>query len=273
MGRVAAGQSVGPGDGRVRVLIADDDQDHRWLLREWVQAAGPYDVVALAEDGRQAVAAGVQARPEVAVLDLSMPLMDGLQAAAELRRLLPECRIVIQSSFTAERMGQHAIDAGADAYVEKSFTPGPLLAALEGLAPVLPPTSAAAEPTAPEPLEEATELRRLRTSLEEAERRLDLVLGLLLEASAAPMALLRAVGGGEWRDATGFDVVRANRAAREVMARGGCAVPVGHVGPADPLLPDLVTALRLGELETSGLHLLRTSPCDVLVRCRPDASW
>ena len=46
--------------------------------------------------------------------------MDGLQAAAEIRRLLPDTRIVIHSAFSAERMAQKAIDAGADVYVEKA---------------------------------------------------------------------------------------------------------------------------------------------------------
>ena len=266
-------------DGRVRVLIADDDEDQLFLLREWVQGAGPYDVVAVVEDGQQAVAAAVRERPEVAVLDLSMPQMDGLQAAAELRKLLPGCRIVIQSSFTAERMGKHAIDAGADVYLEKSFAPGQLLTALESLAPA--PRRPAPAPGAPrevpleepleEPLEGATELRRLRASLDDAERRLDLLLGLLLESATAPMVLLRAMGGAEPGDVTGFDVARANPAARELMSGGECAVPAGgHVGPAERLFPQLVEALRIGELQTPGMHLLRTSTVEVLVRCLPE---
>ena len=261
-------------DGRrVRVLIADDDEDQLWLLREWVQAAGPYDVVAVAEDGHQAVAAAAQERPEVAVLDLSMPRMNGLQAAAELRRLLPSCRIVIQSSFTAERMGQHAIDAGADVYLEKSFAPGPLLAALEGLAPAPVPTPMAA-PRAADLHDEAAELRRLRTVLQEAERRIELLLGLLLDSAAGPMVLLRVGGRREDGEVTGFDVVRATRAGRDLMTSGGCAVPVtGHVGPADPLFSRLVAALHLGEVDVPpGTHLLRTSTDEVLVRCGPDRS-
>lgn len=136
---------------RVRILLADDDDTVRFLLRELLEAAGPYDVAAVASDGREAVDTALEVRPEVAVLDLAMPRMSGLEAASELRRLLPDCRIVIHSSYSAAMMGQQAIDAGADAYVEKRIKPDHLLAALAGLFPSgegLP--AAAPSPTAPQ---------------------------------------------------------------------------------------------------------------------------
>lgn len=135
---------------RVRILLADDDDTVRFLLRELLESAGPYEVAAVASDGREAVDTALRVRPEVAVLDLAMPRMSGLEAASELRRLLPDCRIVIHSSYSAAMMGQQAIDAGADAYVEKRIKPDHLLATLAGLFPSeegLP--GAAPSPTSP----------------------------------------------------------------------------------------------------------------------------
>ena len=66
---------------RVRILLADDDDTVRFLLRELLEAAGPYDVAAVASDGREAVDTALEVRPEVAVLDLAMPRMSGLEAA------------------------------------------------------------------------------------------------------------------------------------------------------------------------------------------------
>ncbi len=128
-----AHETEGPGQRRVRALIADDDADARFLLTAWLQRAGTYDVAEVAEDGLEAVEAAGRGRPELVILDLAMPRMDGLEAATAIRELLPDARIVIHSAFSAGRMAQKAIDAGADVYVEKSAGQGPLLAALEGL--------------------------------------------------------------------------------------------------------------------------------------------
>jgi signal transduction histidine kinase/CheY-like chemotaxis protein len=111
------------------------------LLRLWLERRGTFDVVAEAADGVAALDAARLVVPEVAVLDLAMPRMDGLEAAAEIRRLLPETRIVVRSGFSAERMAQKAIDAGADVYVEKGASSAELLAVLNGLVPAQPATA------------------------------------------------------------------------------------------------------------------------------------
>lgn len=139
--------------GRVRVVVADDDHDERLLLEDWLARHGSFEVVEVASDGVDAVDAARRVRPELVVLDLAMPRMDGLAAATEIRSLLPTARIVVRSSFSAERMAQRAIDAGADVYVEKAAESAELLAVLEGLFPDRPREPATAQPAAstPEP--------------------------------------------------------------------------------------------------------------------------
>jgi chemotaxis response regulator CheB len=77
-------QSGEPPDipARVRVLIADDDLGQRALLRHWIERHGSFDVAEEAVDGVEAVDAATRLHPQVAGLDLAMPRMDGLEAAA-----------------------------------------------------------------------------------------------------------------------------------------------------------------------------------------------
>ena len=164
--RVTADRAAAAGR-RVRILLADDDDTVRFLLRELLETAGPYDVAAVASDGREAVDTALEVRPEVAVLDLAMPRMSGLEAASELRRLLPDCRIVIHSSYSAAMMGQQAIDAGADAYVEKRIKPDHLLAALAGLVRSEEGLPAAAQ-SPPSPTQRTTPIRSREDALLDA---------------------------------------------------------------------------------------------------------
>jgi signal transduction histidine kinase/ActR/RegA family two-component response regulator len=118
----------------MRVLIADDTEDIRNLLRLMLQRDGRFSVVGEARDGQEAVAIAKETKPEAIVLDLSMPVMDGLEALPHLRRLLPECRIVVLSGFNASLMAREALTAGADAYIEKGAAFGRLITCLLDLA-------------------------------------------------------------------------------------------------------------------------------------------
>lgn len=106
---------------RIRVLVADDTDDIRRLLKIVLELDGRFEVVAEAGDGAAAVEACSAYRPEVVLLDLAMPVMDGLQALGELRRIwpTPPPRVVVLSGFVAELAAQRALDLGADAYLEK----------------------------------------------------------------------------------------------------------------------------------------------------------
>jgi signal transduction histidine kinase/DNA-binding NarL/FixJ family response regulator len=114
----------------VRVLIADDTEDIRMLLRLTLQKDGRFDVVGEARDGSEAIEIAEATRPDAIVLDLAMPVMDGLQALPHIRRILPRSRIVVLSGFNASQMADEALSLGADAYLDKGSAFGRLIAML-----------------------------------------------------------------------------------------------------------------------------------------------
>jgi DNA-binding NarL/FixJ family response regulator len=104
---------------RLRVVLADDTSDIRALLRAALDLDGRFDVVGEAEDGEEALAMVAAERPDAVVLDLAMPVMDGLQTIPQIRRRLPETKILVLSGFDATRISRDACELGADAYLEK----------------------------------------------------------------------------------------------------------------------------------------------------------
>lgn len=109
-----------PAAGGTRVVIADDSEDVRFLLRLRFERGGEFIVVGEADNGRDAVTLVAEHRPDVIVLDLAMPHMDGLQAAAAIRRAHPDTAIIVLSGYGEEAMQERALQAGADDYVTKA---------------------------------------------------------------------------------------------------------------------------------------------------------
>ncbi len=101
-----------------RVVIIDDTPDLRELLRLALTRGG-FDVVAEAGDGREGIEVVREMRPDVVLLDLAMPVMDGIEALPTIRRLIPMAKIVVLSGFGAQQMAARAVAAGADGYVQK----------------------------------------------------------------------------------------------------------------------------------------------------------
>jgi len=102
----------------LRVVIVDDTPDLRDLLRMALESGG-FDVVAEAGDGAQAIEVAREYLPDVILLDLAMPVMDGLEALPTLRELCPDAKIVVLSGFGAAQMTRRALAAGADGYLQK----------------------------------------------------------------------------------------------------------------------------------------------------------
>jgi len=118
---------------RDRVLVVDDAANLRELLTLLLEVEDDFEVVGTAADGRQAIEAAQRLKPDVVLLDLAMPVMDGLQALPELRVHLPNARIVIFSGFEHEALAEEALLAGADAYIEKGTSVTQLVTQLREL--------------------------------------------------------------------------------------------------------------------------------------------
>jgi DNA-binding NarL/FixJ family response regulator len=105
---------------RARVLLADDHALMRRLLRRAISSHPALEFVGEAADGAEALALARSLAPDVVVLDLAMPELDGLQVAERLRSELPDCAILVFSAFEAARAAAAALAAGADRYLEKA---------------------------------------------------------------------------------------------------------------------------------------------------------
>jgi len=102
-----------------RVYIADDVQALRTLWRELLSDDPAIEVVGEAADGAQAIAGVRETRPDVLLLDLSMPGVDGLEVIRVLREQRLQTGIVVASGFSAARLAPLALELGADDYFEK----------------------------------------------------------------------------------------------------------------------------------------------------------
>jgi DNA-binding NarL/FixJ family response regulator len=108
---------------KTRILLADDHEVVRDGLRMVLDSAPDLEVVAEAGDGREAVELALSEHVDLAVLDVTMPNMTGLQAALELSQRKPELRVLILSMHDNEQYFFEALKAGASGYVLKSVEP------------------------------------------------------------------------------------------------------------------------------------------------------
>jgi DNA-binding NarL/FixJ family response regulator len=104
---------------RDRVLVVDDAANLRELLTLLLETEDDFEVIGNASDGEQALQIAESCKPDIVLLDLAMPIMDGMQALPNLRRLLPDAVIVTFSGFEEASLVDEAIAAGASAYLEK----------------------------------------------------------------------------------------------------------------------------------------------------------
>jgi DNA-binding NarL/FixJ family response regulator len=102
---------------RYRAIIADDDPMFRYTLRAVVQEA--CEVIAEAENGLVAIQAAEALHPDLVFLDISMPVLDGFQAAVQFRKVQPTVRIIVLSSHSDKTYVEQAFLSGAQAYVTK----------------------------------------------------------------------------------------------------------------------------------------------------------
>ncbi|WP_310963659.1 response regulator [Nocardioides terrisoli] len=114
----APAESRGTGTS-CRVLVVDDSADLRNLLRLKLSAQARYDVVGEAVDGIDAIAKTAELQPDLVLLDMAMPRMDGLEALPQIRTSAPSAHVVVLSGFNESTLAAQAMSAGADRYVVK----------------------------------------------------------------------------------------------------------------------------------------------------------
>jgi two-component system, NarL family, response regulator DesR len=114
----------------IRVLLAEDQALVRGALRALLSLEGDLDVVAEVGRGDAVVAAALESRPDVALLDIEMPGGDGLEAAAALREHLPACRVIILTTFGRGGYLQRAMASGALGFLVKDSPASELAVAI-----------------------------------------------------------------------------------------------------------------------------------------------
>jgi two-component system response regulator NreC len=118
----------------IRVLIAEDHLIVREGLRALLEREPDVVVVGVAGNGEQAVAEAVRLRPDVVLMDLSMPVIDGAEATRQIRERCPATRVLVLSMHAAEAFVRPAVRAGAAGYVLKGAGMADLLAAVRAVA-------------------------------------------------------------------------------------------------------------------------------------------
>ncbi|MFJ2198749.1 response regulator [Streptomyces violaceusniger] len=119
--------------GRIRVLLVDDHQVVRRGLRTFLQVQDDIEVVGEASDGEEGVARAEELRPDVVLMDVKMPGLDGIEALRTLRGLDNPARVLIVTSFTEKRTVVPALRAGAAGYVYKDVDPEALARAIRSV--------------------------------------------------------------------------------------------------------------------------------------------
>ncbi|MGP3754130.1 DNA-binding response regulator, NarL/FixJ family, contains REC and HTH domains [Streptomyces sp. LamerLS-316] len=118
----------------IRVLVADDEPLIRAGIRMILSSADDIDVVAEAADGREAVELARSQRIDVALMDIQMPVMDGLTALGELRRAAPQVRVLILTTFGERHNVLRALTGGSAGFLLKDSAPAELMRAVRAAA-------------------------------------------------------------------------------------------------------------------------------------------
>jgi DNA-binding NarL/FixJ family response regulator len=121
-------------DGRIGLILADDQQLFAQSLRYVISGTAPdMDVLGVAPDGAQAVAMAEALRPDIVLMDVRMPEMDGVDAARLICSRLPETKIIMLSTFLDEEYLRASLERGAKGYLLKSVSPEELLEAIRAV--------------------------------------------------------------------------------------------------------------------------------------------
>jgi DNA-binding NarL/FixJ family response regulator len=117
----------------MRLLIVDDYKDWRRRIRLLLQARPEWQVIGEASDGSEAVQKAEELKPDLILLDIGLPTLNGIEAARQIRRLVPESKIIFLSQESSADVVQEALGLGAWGYVAKARAGSELVAAVEAV--------------------------------------------------------------------------------------------------------------------------------------------
>ena len=118
---------------KLRIFLAEDHKIMRAGLRLFVNEQEDMEVVGESDNGAQAVSLAVELRPDVVIMDISMPGLNGLKATQKLKELCPEVKVLILTRYTDDGYLQELLQAGVNAYVLKQSEPDELLRAVHAV--------------------------------------------------------------------------------------------------------------------------------------------
>lgn len=123
-----------PDLNKLRILIADDHEVVRRGLRTLLTSRAGWVVCGEATTGRDAIAKAEQLRPDIVVIDIAMPGLNGLEATRKIRKMLPKTEVVVLSLHYSDQLVREVLDAGAHSYLLKTDASRDLLTAIVALA-------------------------------------------------------------------------------------------------------------------------------------------
>jgi two-component system, NarL family, response regulator LiaR len=121
-------------DNKIRVLVVDDHSILRGGLRTCLRTFGDMELVGEAANGEEAVRQAKALKPDVVLMDLKMPVMDGVEATRQIRACCPDTRVVALTSFVEKELVPRALQAGAIGYLLKNVSSQELAVALRAAA-------------------------------------------------------------------------------------------------------------------------------------------
>ena len=132
-------------DRAFRVVVADDFADMRSLVRLTLERSGRFEVIAEAVNGAEAIERAGELQPDILLLDLSMPVLSGMEALPRIRAIAPLTKVVVLSGLDRSRMESDAMAGGAVGYLEKGLRPKQLVDELLAVAGLMELAQLAAE--------------------------------------------------------------------------------------------------------------------------------